>query len=178
MLRKMLLFVWLLSLPATAHLGQTVPDFTLLDLEGRPLTLSSLGAGQPLVLVFWCSSCHSCRQAEEALDQMRREFLGRARVVAVDASAGESPESIRAALGRKNLGFEVLQDPHARLCAWLGADLTTTTALLDARGRLVYLGRFGPQGSDARRALGQVLAGQPVQPSHTELEGCPIERAP
>jgi len=42
-------------------IGSTVPDFTLPDSSGSPLSLTSLDA-EKILIVFYSSSCPHCRQ--------------------------------------------------------------------------------------------------------------------
>jgi thioredoxin 1 len=46
-----------------------------------------LGAGLPVILVFWQRGCEPCESLEPALRQLAAEFSGRVLVVKVDASA-------------------------------------------------------------------------------------------
>ncbi|MEW6279075.1 MAG: redoxin domain-containing protein [Candidatus Eremiobacterota bacterium] len=175
-MHRLLLVLTLLAAPVIA--GEAVPDFTFTDLRGNPRTLSQLQSGsRPLMLVFWCSTCHSCRDAEARVDELRREFAGKADVVAVDANRGESPEAVQAALDRKSLAFPVVFDSQGRLADHFGIKATTSTLLLDGQRNLRYLGSFGtPDQPLAQRALEQLLAGGPVEPSRTKLRGCVIRR--
>ena len=56
------------------RVGQTAPDFALPDATGRPVSLASLLASGPVVLVFyrgnWCPYCNvQLRAYNQALDQ-------------------------------------------------------------------------------------------------------------
>src|SRR5579885_3652040 len=60
-------FIWLLFQPSKdttpaggIPIGQTAPDFTLTDLNGHQVTLSSL-RGHPVVINFWASYCAPCQ---------------------------------------------------------------------------------------------------------------------
>jgi thioredoxin 1 len=46
-----------------------------------------LGAGLPVVLVFWRRECSPCDQLAPVLDRVAREYAGRALIVKVDAAA-------------------------------------------------------------------------------------------
>ena len=51
-------------------IGQPAPDMTLLDLDGKPQTLSEM-RGKRVFLVFWSTSCIPCIQEIPALVRLR-----------------------------------------------------------------------------------------------------------
>jgi thiol-disulfide isomerase/thioredoxin len=60
--------------------GMTAPDFTMLDLDGEPVTLSEL-RGTPVLLNFWASWCPPCVAELPLLDRAARELDGTAHIV-------------------------------------------------------------------------------------------------
>lgn len=56
-----------------AAVGSTAPDFTLPDSDGSPVTLSKY-RGQWVVLHFMIITCPHCREVDEVLKKMRREY--------------------------------------------------------------------------------------------------------
>lgn len=52
--------------------GLVGPDFTMLDLDGRPTTLSEL-RGRPVLLNFWASWCPPCVAELPLLDRLAAE---------------------------------------------------------------------------------------------------------
>ncbi|MBN1858656.1 redoxin domain-containing protein [Candidatus Bipolaricaulota bacterium] len=54
-------------------IGQVAPGFSLVDLEGQPVSLSSY-RGQVVLLDFWASWCSPCRQTLPHLHQLAMDF--------------------------------------------------------------------------------------------------------
>ena len=159
-------------------IGDRVPAFTVLQLDGKNVKWSELardprtGQPRPVVLTYWCSFCHSCRHMENKLEQLSRDFHGRAAIFALDASANESPEKIKAFLHGKKLALPVVLDPGGRSTQLFGVQVTTTTLVIDAQGTLRYRGRFADgDAAHAETSLKAVLAGQEVPLKETPLRG-------
>jgi thiol-disulfide isomerase/thioredoxin len=60
--------------------GMIGPDFTMLDLEGRPVRLRDL-RGAPVLLNFWASWCPPCVAELPLLDRAARDLEGEAHVL-------------------------------------------------------------------------------------------------
>lgn len=59
------------------------PDFTLNDINGKPLSLSSL-RGKWVVLDFWGSWCPWCIKGFPALKEAYKEYAGKVEVLGID----------------------------------------------------------------------------------------------
>jgi len=92
------------------HEGAHAPDFTLFNVEGRPVTLSTLLAEGPVVLTFyrgeWCPYCNLQLRAYQAILPQIEE-LG-ATLVAVSP---QTPDNSPTTAEQKGLTFPVLSDP-------------------------------------------------------------------
>jgi peroxiredoxin/YHS domain-containing protein len=156
-------------------IGQKVPEFSVTDVRGKTWTLSDLQKSAPsgvVSLTFWCSFCHSCRHVEGRLDQFARTHRGKAAVVAVDASAGETAERVAAFAKEKGLTLPILLDAAGKTADLFGVSVTTTTVVIDRAGVLRYRGQFaGGRQAFAGEALQAVLAGKPVPQQETPLRG-------
>ncbi len=158
---------------STLKVGDKATALAPADLSGKSLTLADLQRGSdgkklPVVLTFWCSFCHSCRHMEHDLDKLAAEYRGKARVYALDSSAGETAEVVRAAAKKTGLKLPILLDANGKVASLFGVTKTTTTVVIDTDGRVVYFGRFA--GKDERyvqQALDSVLAGMAVKTAHT-----------
>ena len=148
---------------AERAIGDTIRDFTVEDSTGQPFQLASLrrtetSKGKIAVLTFWCATCSSCRQIEESFDEAAREHAQDAAFLMVDSNYTDSAQRVNEFRSEKELDFRVLMDPKSEIARHFGAQLTTTTAVLDAEGRLRYYGAF----SGAERAVRSLMAGEEV----------------
>jgi RNA polymerase sigma factor (sigma-70 family) len=163
---------------ARADIGSKVPEFSVTGLDGKRRRLTDLQAGaeptekRPVVLMFWCSFCGSCRRVEHSLDQLAKKYQGKAAVVALDASAGETAEKVTAFAKKHGLTLPIVLDGTGRTADLFGTEVTTTTAVIDREGVLRYLGQFGTEKQPyAEEALQAVLAGQEVRVKTTPHDG-------
>ena len=66
------------SIEGVATVGEAAPDFALKTLDGKTVRLSDY-AGKPVVVNFWASYCHPCRQEfpmfRQALEQHHNDFV-------------------------------------------------------------------------------------------------------
>jgi peroxiredoxin/ribosomal protein L40E len=96
------------NIPEGYEVGNRAPDFTVEDLDGNSITLSSFKGQKIVVLNFWALTCSSC-VAElpdfEAIHQARSSTV---KVLAVNA--GESKSDVQTFIDSKNYTFTVLLD--------------------------------------------------------------------
>src|SRR5262249_26004383 len=96
--------------------GDKVPDFSVRILDGKSVKLSELQEDESrtkkgVVLSFWCTTCHSCRDVEHLLAKLCKDYEGQAAVIALDANAGETAEDVAAFTKKHGLAVPVVLDP-------------------------------------------------------------------
>jgi len=155
-------------------LGKEIKDFLLKDSAAKSFQLSALRRtektqGTIAVLTFWCTTCVSCREIEKNFDKKSREYKEQGVLfLMVDSNAPETADQVNAFLRKNELGFTVLMDSESELARYFGATRTTTTAVIDADGRLRYYGGYGKRVSDA---LDDLLAGKDVAVPESQANG-------
>ncbi|MDA1016929.1 MAG: TlpA disulfide reductase family protein [Planctomycetota bacterium] len=158
-------------------IGEKVPDFSV-TLDGKARKLSefqkdtTLTADGTLVLTFWCSFCHSCRHVEADLDKLAKKHRGKAGVIAIDASFGETLEEVTAFAKKKGLTLPIALSEDGTAADVFGVKSTTTTVVIDRDGKLQYFGQFADrQHTYAADALDAVLARKDVPIKRTRPKG-------
>jgi len=176
--------------PASAHpehkyhkgmavkVGEKVPDLTLQTLDGKSVKLSELQKDEKrtkdgvIVLSFWCSTCGSCRRVEHFLDELAKDYAGRAAVMALDVNAGETGDGVALFARENGLTMPIVLDPSGSAADVFATELTTTTVVIDRNGVLRYYGQFGNRDhAYAEEALKAVLAGHEVAVKTTKPDG-------
>lgn len=89
------------------QIGDIAPDFTLKDLNGDTVTLSSL-KGKKVILNFWATTCPYCKIEMPALNQFIKSHKDDTVLLAIDL--GETPSKVKQYLEGKGYVFTVLLD--------------------------------------------------------------------
>jgi len=158
-------------------IGDKVPDFEV-TIDDKKWTLSQLRKNTELtsdgtiVLTFWCSFCHSCRDVDQSLNKLAQHYKGKAAVIALDSSDGETTEQVTRFAKEKGLTLPIALNASGKAADILGTKVTTTTVVIDKHGVLRYRGHFGnARHPYARDALEAVLHGQTVKVAETKQRG-------
>ena len=158
-------------------IGDKVPDFEV-TINDQKWTLNQLRNNTKLtddgtiVLTFWCSFCHSCRDVDQGLNQLAQQYKGKAAVIALDASDGETTDQVTTFAKEKGLTLPIALNATGSAADFFGTKVTTTTVVIDKEGVLRYRGQFGRAGQPfTRDALEAVLHGQTVKVTETKHRG-------
>jgi peroxiredoxin len=121
--------------------GAIAPDFTLMNLEGDEVQLSSLG-GQPVLINFWATWCAPCRVEMPAIQSRYEKFKDQGlEVLAVDF---DEPADIVADFRDEfGLTFQILLDPGAAVQKLYRNRTYPTTYFIDPDG-IIQVQHFGP----------------------------------
>ncbi|MCI0464157.1 MAG: TlpA family protein disulfide reductase [Gemmataceae bacterium] len=162
----------------SVKVGDKVTDFSVRTLDGKSVKLSELQKDERrtkkgvVVLSFWCSTCHSCRDVEHLLAKLSKDYEGQAAVIALDANADETAERVAAFAKKNGLELPIVLDPSGSAADLFGVRRTTTTVVIDGSGLLRYCGQFRQKdGGSAEAALKAILAGQEVAIKTTPHNG-------
>lgn len=147
-----------------------------------------LGGRPATVLVFIAPDCPISNAYAPELARIAADYTPRGVVfygVHADPRVGE--EQAQRHAEEYGYPFKVVRDGEQALARRVGATVTPEAAVLDARGKLVYLGRVddlyyglgrrrgaGPSTRELRDALDAVLEGRAVEEPRVPAIGCEI----
>jgi peroxiredoxin len=147
--------------------GTPAPNFSAIDLDGRPVTLAELRVpGRPLVLIFSDPDCRGCATIYPSLAHWQRQHAEE--ITAVLISRGD-PERHRALSAEHGMTRVVLENPGDDIMAAYRVDITPAAVMIGPDGAIATdIGR-GTAGADAlvSRVIqhnhngAQVLSGRP-----------------
>ncbi len=126
--------------------GQTAPEIDLATLDGNRVTLSEL-RGRPVLINFWATWCHPCREEFPLLVEAYADHADDGREI-VGVIHADAAEGARAFAQDQGAAWPMLSDPDD--VAWndyLGVAMPTSF-FVDAGGvvRAFSLGAFTEEG--------------------------------
>jgi peroxiredoxin len=114
---------------------QSLPEFSLKDLDGKTWTRASL-AGRPVVVDFWATWCVTCRQSIPTLAGLNDKLKGKGlTMIGVSVDKG-SAEKVAKAAKKMGINYTVLLDNANTLAPAFGFDGIPSVYVFDRRGRV------------------------------------------
>ena len=176
-------------------LGSPAPDFALPGVDGKIHRLADYAASPVLVIVFTCNHCPIAQLYEQRIQRLYEDY--RDKGVALVAIQPNAPEAVRIdeldssdmsdtldemkiRAAYKHLTYPYLYDGETQAVARAyGPQATPHVFVFDRGRRLRYEGRVDNsyrmelvKTQDARDAIDALLAGKPVEVTHTGVFGC------
>lgn len=172
------------------ELGTSMPEFTLPDTDGNPVSSASLQRGRGVLVVFWCNHCPFVKHIKAAFASFAAEYRQRGLGIAAinandfDSHPQDAPPRMKEDIEAFGYTFPYLIDSSQDVARAFNAACTPDFFLYDGDGRLVYRGQFDASrprndepitGADLRAAADAVLAGEPVPAEQVPSIGCNIK---
>ena len=93
-----------------AQAGETAPEFSLRDINGKEVSLSSY-KGKVVLVNFWATWCGPCKLEMPHLDKMDREFEEKGfEVISISTDDARAASKVKPLIKRGGYGFTVLLD--------------------------------------------------------------------
>jgi peroxiredoxin len=146
--------------------GSRAPDFRLIDLEGKSVSLSDYH-GKVVLLNFWATWCGPCRTEMPAMEALYRSMQSKGLeiiAVSVDQQGTEVTRPFQEAMG---LSFPILHDQDYEVGLTYGARTLPMTFAIDRQGviRQLIFGARDWNSPEARRGIVKVLQESAQEPS-------------
>ena len=110
------------------------PDFTLEDIYGMPLTLSSF-RGTYVVLDFWGSWCPWCIKGIPEMKEYYKKYSGKFEIIGIDCN--DPVEKWKAAVANYDMPWKHVYNPKgSRLAQQYGVQGYPTKIIIDPQGRV------------------------------------------
>jgi peroxiredoxin len=171
-------------------LGTSAPDFELLDVSGRMVSLADFKGKKALVVAFICNHCPFVKHIADPFARLANEWQSRGvAVVAISSNdvathPSDSPEQMVHEAEQRGYTFPYLYDETQEVAKEYHAACTPDFFLFDENQKLVYRGQLDDSrpgndkpvtGADLTAAIDAVLAGGPVLATQKASMGCNIK---
>jgi len=110
-------------------------DFTLRDLAGEQVSLSSFCGDKVVVLDFWATWCPPCRQSLPAMHDLRQRYLAKG-VEFLSVDLREDGETVRKYIDSQALELHVLLDSDGAAARAFGVSGIPAIFVLDKEGKI------------------------------------------
>ncbi len=174
-------------------LGTLAPDFSLVNVDSRIVSLADFRGAPALLVVFMCNHCPFVKHLAVQLAQFAHEYMPKGlAIVGINSNdvanyPADSPEQMVREAEEQGYAFPYLYDETQAVAKAYHAACTPDFFLFDADHQLVYRGQFDSSrpgnnqpitGADLRAAVDAVLVDK--KPSETQLPsiGCNIKWIP
>ena len=118
--------------------GTPAPDFTLNDINGKPVSLSEF-RGKQVVLAFWASWCPDCREEVPALQELQAA-VDPSKVVFVSVSFDRKKEAFESYVREHKMGgvqlFDAAGKKDSAVSAAYHVRWIPSLYLIDASGKV------------------------------------------
>ena len=173
-------------------LGTTAPDFSLVNVDGRTVSLADFKDAKALLVVFMCNHCPFVKHIASELARLAIDYqpqgLAMVGINSNDVSShpDDSPEQMVHEAESQGYTFAYLFDETQEVAKAYRAACTPDFYLFDGEQKLVYRGQLDASrpgndipvtGEDLRAAIDAVLAGEAVTANQTPSIGCNIKWA-
>jgi peroxiredoxin len=144
-----------------SRVGDLAADFTLKDLDGQTVTLSSL-LGRPVMINFWASWCSPCRSEMPDIQAVYLERLADSpSLVILSINLGEASATVRQFMADSFYTFPALLDSQKSVAIQYDVTSIPTTFFIDENGIIKErrLGAFASKGQ-IDGFLSQIVEGE------------------
>jgi len=129
---------------------QPMPNFTATTMDGQKFSNNAI-KGRVVLLQFWATWCQYCRQDQEAVDTVSKEFAGKGLLV-LAVNAGESRKKVKQYLANSPRAVPIVLMENTNLAALFAAKSYPLYVLIDPDGKIAGESR-GSGGEEALREL-------------------------
>jgi peroxiredoxin len=112
-------------------------DFTLLDLDGRPMTLAPFLGKTPVLLVFWATWCPECKAAIPEINALTTGPLAD-KLQIFGLNFRESREKVAQAVRSRGIRYTVLLDERGSVARSYQVVGIPTYILIDRKGNIAW----------------------------------------
>lgn len=139
--------------PVDESIGMSAPDFSIADLSGESVSLSSF-RGKPVLLNFWATWCPYCRKERSHLNSLYKDYKDKGLVI-LSVSTDRKMEKVKKYLQRMPADFMVLTDRKGGASSTYNVIGLPTSVLINSEGIIKYkfTGYIDWSGSQTRQII-------------------------
>ena len=122
--------------PIDPLIGNSAPEFSLEDVDGKATSLSSF-KGKPVLLNFWATWCGYCRKERAHLNALYEEFRDKGLII-IAVSIDRSLETVKKFMKDVPADFIVLFDSGGEAASMYSVRGLPSSVLIDREGVITH----------------------------------------
>lgn len=117
------------------NLDKPAPEFTLNDLQGKPVSLSSF-RGKVVILNFWATYCPPCVEEMPHLQAFYKDWVDKDVVLLAINAGGEDFSTVNSFMQKNGYTFTVLLDSRGEVAGKYNVNLIPVSVFIDQEGKI------------------------------------------
>ncbi|HUN17288.1 MAG TPA: thioredoxin family protein [Saprospiraceae bacterium] len=177
------------SIFAGLNPGDKASDFSLVNVNGKKVSLSDYKDAKGFIIVFTCNHCPYAKMYEQRIIDLHNKYAGQGYpIIAINPNdPNEVPEDgmkqMKKLAKKKKYPFPYLLDEGQKVYPAYGATKTPHVYVLDKHKTVHYIGAIDDNAKDATKvnqkylelAIEEMKAGKDVTVKTTKAIGCSIK---
>jgi len=128
--------------------GGNLMDLTLVDVDGKKVSLDQVAGDQLLLLYFWATWCKPCRKAQPKVAALAEKYKDMVKVVGINVGELDSPKDIKKYISRQKITYTMLIDHNDEAVKKFSVAAIPVIILLDETGKILFRDHEPPANLD------------------------------
>ncbi|MBN1561703.1 thioredoxin family protein [candidate division KSB1 bacterium] len=159
-------------------------DFSLMGTDGNEHSLADYKDAKAIVIMFVATQCPISNGFNERMVDLANTYMSKGVVfLGINSNKQEKFAEVKEHAQKHGFPFVVLKDENNVVADQFQAKVTPEVYVLNGNHDILYHGRIDDaaraderKSEDLKKALDEILAGEPVSVSTTKAFGCTIKR--
>ena len=126
----------------------TMPNFTLEDINGDQIGSDELLSKKAVIVDFWAKWCGPCKKALPHLSDLQEKYKDLVDVVCISTDKARDGDKAKSFVKSRNFKFITLFDPNKDVCKLFNVNTIPRTFIINENGEIVYRHEGYTQGDE------------------------------
>ena len=122
--------------PVPNLVGKAAPPFTVMTLDGTPVSLADY-KGKALLVNFWATWCAACKLEMPWLAQLRQKYVSHGFEIIGIVTDGATEEKVRQIVAKYGVEYRIARCNHKTAQAYGGLPYLPESFYIDKHGKII-----------------------------------------
>jgi len=133
---------------STVFALDTMPDFTIEDINGDQIDSEELLNKKAVIIDFWAKWCSPCKKALPHLSDMQEKYEDLVNVVCITIDKARNEDKAKSYVKSRNFKFITLFDPNKDVSKLFNVNTIPRTFIINKNGEIVFRHEGYTQGDE------------------------------